>query len=53
MRTVEYYLEKGFALPYAEYFANGRKSIIKATSSMKTRKTSVRCSSKQTRMKTS
>ena len=31
MRTVEYYLEKGFALPYAEYFANGRKSIVKAT----------------------
>ena len=31
MRTVEYYLEKGFALPYAEYFANGRKSIGKAT----------------------
>lgn len=31
MRTVEYYLEKGFALPYAEYFASGRKSIVKAT----------------------
>ena len=31
MRTVEYYLEKGFALPYAEYFANSRKNIVKAT----------------------
>ena len=31
MRTVEYYLDKGFALPYAEYFASGRKSIVKAT----------------------
>lgn len=31
MRTVEYYLEKGFSLPYAEYFANGKKTILKAT----------------------
>lgn len=29
--TIEYYLSKGFDLKYAEYFANGRRTIIKVT----------------------
>lgn len=30
MHTVDYYLKKGFPLPYAEYYANGAKRIMSA-----------------------
>lgn len=30
MRTVEYYLEKGVPLPYAQYYASGTKKIVNA-----------------------
>lgn len=31
MKSVEYYLSKGFDRPMAEYFSNGRKKIVSVT----------------------